>query len=957
MSESDLIVRRWLELGPLFDAAFDMEGEDRELFLASIPDAELREGLSRMLVRAGDENPLDAGSGPLAAALIEAHPGLEGSRLGAWRVDRLIGSGGMSSVFLAERDDGAYAQQAAIKILRYGVHEVAERERFIRERQILARLDHPNIARLLDGGFTEAGVPWFALEYVDGLPITQWCDQRRLDLDARLDLFDRVCAAVDYAHRNLVVHRDLKPSNILVRPDGAPRLLDFGIAKLLEEDAPDPTRTGARLLTPAYAAPEQIDGTGITTATDAYALGVLLHELLTGQRPRWREDATLVAPASIVTGPEAKAIAQVRDSEPRALRRRLGGELEAILTRALQPDPQIRYAGAAELAHDLHNYRSGLPLSARPASRGYRLSKFARRHRLALAAGSGLILLLLTGLGATIWQARAAHSEAQRANAARDFVLALFQGVTPDESKGREVSARALLDRSAGRLGETLAQHPRLESELSVALAGAYRQLGDYGRAGELVQRGFERAYDAPSRNAARIERARLLAAQGHYDEAEKDLRDALAAAPRQEGQIRLQLAQVLSERGQLAEAATLCEEVLTGAGDDLDLQVGTLSALGGIQFRQGQLDLAEASLRDSLDRQKAAHGERHTRTAAIEHDLGVVLLQKGELAPAAALFEAALATRSALLGSEHPDVADSEFNLGIALRRQGDTAAAVERIESAVALQKKLLGLRHPAVASGLNSLALIAMEQGRLDQAAAYFEEALEVARAAFGDTHPTVATMLNNLAGAQRGAGRYGEAEASARAAIDAATAALGADHYLTAVARLGLGVTLLERGESAAALDTLRGAHEALAKALGESHPDALLARGMLALALQADGDPEAAHAQSRAALAAGIASFPDNRYRIGRLRLMAARIAALEGDCDWALPELTLAEAELASGGTPGQHERAWVPAVRAHCLRESGAEEAARVLADARARAAALPFVPRGLAHLLEDAD
>lgn len=949
-----IIERRWLELAPLFDAAFDLDGEDRALFLASIPDAELREGLEQLLAQAERGYLLDEGSGRLAAALIEADPGIDGSHLGPWRVGALIGSGGMSSVFLAERDDGAYAQQAAIKILRHGVHEVAERARFVQERQILARLDHPDIARLIDGGFTDAGVPWFALEYVDGLPITDWCDRQRLDVDARLVLLDRACAAVDYAHRNLVVHRDLKPSNILVRSDGSLKLLDFGIAKLLDQDADDATRTGGRLLTPAYAAPEQAQGGPITTATDAFALGVLLHELLTGSRPRWREDATLIAPASLITGPQASAIAQSRGCETRALRRRLGGELDSIVSKALQVDPARRYAGAAELAQDLRNSRIGLPVSARPASRSYRMARFVRRHRAGLAAGTIVMLALVLGLGAALWQMREARSEADRANAARDFVLAMFQGVTPDESKGREVSARELLDRSTGRLSEALASQPRLESELSVALAGGYRQLGDYARATVLAQRGLDHAMDAPSRSAAWIELARNLAAQGRYDEAEKNLRTALELAPSQEGSIRLRLAEVLSERGQLDEAGALCERALQAAPEGSDLAIDALAALGGIRFRAGKLEEAESTLRHALDFQIAQHGELHTRSAALRHDLGVVLLQKGQLAPAALLFAQALSTRQSLLGTEHPDVADSEFNLGIALRRQGQTSEAVERISHAVELQKKLLGMKHPAVASGLNSHALLATEQGRIDEAIGHFEEALAVARAALGPTHPTVATTLNNLAGTQRSAGRYDEAEASSRAGIEAATASLGPDHYLVSVLRLGLGLTQMERGDSATALAALRQAHAELAKALGENHPDALLARGVFALVLHAEGHEEEARAESRAALEAGIAAFPDDRFRIGRLRLMAARITALQGDCAGALPELEQAESELGSSGTPARPERAWTAAVQAWCLERTGAADASSARERALERIHALPFVPASLAALLE---
>jgi serine/threonine-protein kinase len=447
-----VLERRWQELAPLFDRAFDLDGDEREAFVAAIDDAELRDALRTLLAGTEQGSPLDGGSGRYAAELVGS--GLEGRRIGAWRVGRAIGAGGMATVFSARREDGAYEQQVAIKILRHGLHDAYERERFVRERAILARLEHPRIARLLDGGLTAEGVPWFALEYVDGAAVTAHCDEHRLDIDARLRLFREICATIDHAHRNLVVHRDLKPSNILVGRDGQLKLLDFGIARLIgEDDGEDATRTQSRRLTPAYAAPEQRDGGAVTTATDVYALGVLLHELCVGVRPQWRDDGSLRAPASLVTD----AAARERGSDAGALRKRLHGELGLVIAKALRAEPVDRYAGAAEFDDELRRLADGRPIRARADSRTYRFAKFVRRHRLALGVGAAFALAILAGAAATAWQARAARAEAQRADAVRDFLLALFNGITPDESKGRVVSARELVDRGAARLDETLA--------------------------------------------------------------------------------------------------------------------------------------------------------------------------------------------------------------------------------------------------------------------------------------------------------------------------------------------------------------------------------------------------------------------------------------------------------------------------------------------------------------------
>jgi serine/threonine-protein kinase len=937
--------RRWRELAPLFDHAFELDDAARAAYLDSIADVELRDALRMLLAGTDRESPVDAGSGRYAADLVGI--GLEGRRIGPWRVGRAIGAGGMATVFAARREDGAYDQQVAIKILRHGLYDPYERERFVRERAILARLEHPHIARLLDGGLTAEGVPWFALEYVDGAPITDWCDAHRLDLDERLRLFGDICAAVAYAQRNLVVHRDLKPSNILVDRDGHLKLLDFGIARLLGADAGDEaTHTAARRLTPAYAAPEQRDGGTITTATDVHALGVLLHELCTGQRPQWRDDASLRVPSLALD----ERSAQARSTDLRALRRRVGGELGLVIAKALRVDPAGRYAGAAELGDELRRLADGKPIRARADSRAYRFGKFARRHRAALVVGSAFALAVLGGAAATAWQARTARAQAVRADAVRDFVLALFDGITPDESKGRVVSARELVDRGAARLGETLARAPAVEAPLATALATAYRQLGDYAQAAAFAARAVDAATDDATRTAALVERGRTHAARGDYDTAEQDLRDAVAAASDEvRGDVRLRLADVLAERGKLDEALALTSDALARARDE-DERERALTASGGLRFRQGKLDEAAAQLGDALALARTHHGETNTRTATIEHDLGVVVLQKGDAKAAATLFEQALATRRTLLGRAHPDIADSEFNLGTALRRSGERERAVQLIGDALSMQRTLLGARHPAVANSLNSLAVIAFEQGDLDSAITRLREALDVARAAYGSRHATVATMLNNLAAMQRMAGRYDEAEASARDAVGTTIAAVGHDHYLVGVARLGLGGVLADRGDYAAALDELRTAGALLAAGLGTEHQDTLLARAALSNVLRESGHIADARKEADATLAMAEHAFPAGHPRLGRIRLTALLAAVDDHDCARAQALMETAEPELAKSGAAGRVDRVWLALARARCLRASHSSESAAAASRARAEFAALPFAPPALA-------
>jgi tetratricopeptide (TPR) repeat protein/tRNA A-37 threonylcarbamoyl transferase component Bud32 len=942
--------RRWLELAPLFDETFDLDETARAHFLAAIEDVELRDALRDLLAQASTKGALDDGSGRFAAALIEPEPGIEGRRIGAWRVGRAIGAGGMATVFAAMREDGAYVQQVAIKVLRQGLYDAYERERFVRERNILARLEHPQIARLLDGGLTDEGVPWFALEYVDGQPVTAYCDGKRLDLVARLRLFRAICATVDHAHRNLVVHRDLKPSNILVDRDGDLKLLDFGIARLLGPGAgDDATQTQARRMTPAYAAPEQSTGAPVTTATDVYALGVVLHELCTGSRPQWRDDGSLHAPSSAITGLAAATVAAARSAEPRALRRHVDGELDLIIAKSLRLDPVERYASAADLDEDLRRHAAGEPIRARADSRGYRTAKFIGRHRPAIAIATAFALAIIAGGAATWWQARAARAEALRADGVRDFVLAMFNGVTPDESKGRTVSARELVDRGAARLREVLASQPQLEGELSTELAAVYRQLGDYPRASSFAEAAVAGSSDAMRRARALIERGRTHGAQGDYADAVRDLREALVIAPAtQRVDVQLRLADVLAEHGELKEAGLLAQAALANVGKgDGESRERVLWALGGIRFRDGDVAGAATTLQEALDLSRANHGETHTQVATIEHDLGVVLLQKGDAPAAVALLEQALATRRVLLGQEHPDIADSAFNLGTALRRTGQRERAATLINDAVAMQRKLLGPHHPAVATGLNSLAVLAYEQGDMDTAIARLSEALETARAAYGEHHTTVATMLNNLAAMQRAAGRYDDAEKSANAAIDTTVAAVGADHYLVGIARLGLGSILAEHGRGADALTQLQAAHALLVAKLGAEHQDTLLAQSAVASVLRQQGQLDAAQAQASAALAAAEKAFPPGHPRLGKVRLVAARVAASRGDCAWALSQMDTADKELAAAGPGGRLDRAWLGVERARCLH--GGVAGTEAAGKARAALAALTFAPPDL--------
>ncbi len=447
---------RWPELEPLLDQALDLPRAARAAFVdtACQGDPDLRRRLQALL-EADDSTGglLDAPVSVVAADLLESSSPLPPPvRLGAYRIVKEIGHGGMGTVFLGERDDGAFEQQVALKVVRGVAAHESLMSRFLTERRIQARLAHPNIARLLDGGSTDTGEPWFAMEYVDGEPITTWCERHGLDVGARVRLFLEVCEAVRYAHARHIVHRDLKPSNLLVTEDGQPKLLDFGIARLVEPgaqaDAGD-TRTGMWAMTPEYAAPEQVRGEAATPATDVYGLGAVLYELLTGERVHRFERRTPAEFERVVCG--------VEPAPPGSVARRIGrtvdADLETIVLKALQKDPSRRYATAGLLLDDLQRREAGLPIRARPDSPWYRTRKFMARHRTAVLAATAVMVALAGGLLATARQARIAREEAGRATASRDFLLGLFEGATPEVALGREVTARDLLDRGAATVG------------------------------------------------------------------------------------------------------------------------------------------------------------------------------------------------------------------------------------------------------------------------------------------------------------------------------------------------------------------------------------------------------------------------------------------------------------------------------------------------------------------------
>jgi serine/threonine-protein kinase len=523
------IVARWADIDALLDALFEQPDELRRSWLERhCEDAELRTMVLSLL--AADSMHAAALEARAAAAheWLSAHA-TELPEIPGYRVIELIGEGGMASVFLAERRLGETVQRVALKRLRLNVYDPTERRRFEHEHRVLARLEHPNIAHLLDAGIAPDGVPWFAMEYVEGQPLVAWCDSRHLGVDARLALFTDICAAVQHAHQHLVIHRDLKPSNIQVDNDGNVKLLDFGIARLLEPDTdrPDGTRTELRRLTPGYAAPEQYTG-HTTTATDIYALGVILVELLTGQKPAGTHASNSDPPRNPAI---TRTAAHARDSSPRALERLLAGDIGAIARKATRSEPALRYGSAQALAEDLAALRSGRPVAARRGDWRYRAACFIRRNRTVAAASVVITATLVVTTAISLQQAREAREQAAHAQAAQAFVadmLAPLRMGMPATRMPRldDVLAQGVRDLESRRL-----QDPAVYSELMMMFAHTYGRMGHTRRSRELAARAYAHSLASFGADDLRTIRALSLRGQttGESPAGLADLKEALA--------------------------------------------------------------------------------------------------------------------------------------------------------------------------------------------------------------------------------------------------------------------------------------------------------------------------------------------------------------------------------------------------------------------------------------------
>lgn len=791
----------WQRLEPLVDELLDAAPGARQALLdrSFSTSPELRAWAERLVEGASDDGWLTHVSPALVSGAFRStdaanDPLQPGTRIGPFRLEREIGRGGMGRVYLAQRDEGTFAQRVALKVIASTRMSPELQRRFLAEQRALARLDHPNVARIVDGGVHD-GVPWFAMEYVDGVRLDEWCDTQHLDLRARVALLVAVCEAVQSAHQALVIHRDLKPSNILVTAEGKVRLLDFGVAKLLDRDAdaPDETQADDLPFTPEYAAPEQWRRETATTATDCYALGALLYQLLCGERPHalhgrprheWTRIVLEEVPQALSDAVTDKA-ASARGTSLDALRRALRGDLDAITLTALHKDPTRRYATARELAADLQRYLRAEPVSARADTWGYRTSRFVRRHRVAVAAGVAVTLALAGGVITTTWQARRARAAADEAVAVSSFLRSVFAEASPLLARGDSVTAGEMLQRAAAGVDSMFPGRPDLRVRMLLTVAEIDRDLGAYARGDTIVRRALRIADSMGTRDltvvGARAMAAEMARVQGNFARADTlftssiELARSIGAPDTTMARLRGAQGHLYYRSGKHEEAAVAYQAALDLGGALGPLFIATnLGSLGSALDDLQRDDAADSMYARAITLYRAAGLEGHPDYLTALGNRANLLSAQWALDSARALQEILLPALQQVNPEGHDRVLIAESNLAFTRLRQGELAAAESGFVRAHAMGLRLHGPRHPLSLIPLNNIGRARYLSGRAVAAESVYRASLGHLRAASAATSATATTAwiwLGKSLGAQR---RWPEA----LAALDSAAASVQA-----------------------------------------------------------------------------------------------------------------------------------------------------------------------------------
>jgi len=809
-----------------------------------------------------------------------------GTRIGRYEVLELIGEGGMGLVYLAEQKKPV-KRRVALKIIKPGMDSKQVIARFEAERQALALLDHPNIAHVFDAGATKTGRPYFVMEYVKGMSIIKYCDEHKLSIEERLELFKDVCEGAHHAHQKGIIHRDIKPSNILVSIHGdrvVPKIIDFGIAKATAQALTDKTfftYEGELLGTPEYMSPEQVDlaTQDIDTRSDIYSLGAVLYELLTGTSPFDSEtlreggiehirhvirDQEPKTPSTRLTslGQQARKVAQQRRTEVGTLARRLHKELEWIPLKAMRKERTRRYRSASELADDIGNYLQGAALIAGPESTAYRLRKFVRRNR-AFVTGVAAVLVVLMGgvIVSTLFAVRAEYARAE-AQAVSDFLRNdLLASVDMFAAKDPNVTVRSLLDTASKKLEGKFTEQPLVEGWIRQTLGETYRTLGLY----EPAESHLERALDIyrarlgaedPATLACMTALGWVYFCQSHYEDAESQLDKALQVKQHLLGQehpevvlLMILLGRVYNAQGRLDKAEQVfrqaletAERVLVEGHPDTLL---CMSSLARLYRDQSRYDDAEPLYVKMLDICRRVFGEEHPDTLVSMNNLATLYLDQGRYEEAEPLYLDTLEIRKRVLGEEHPDTLVSMNNLALLYQQQGRYGEGDPLYNETLEIRRRVLGPEHPDSLRSMNNLAGLYKDQGRYDEAEPLYVQTLDIRSRLLGDEHPDTLVSMNNLGGLYLAQGRYEKAEPLCGKGLEISRRVLGDEHHSTLALMNNLGVTYKEQKKYDEAEELLTGAAKGARRVLGEAHPSTVRSVTHLIELYEAWGKPEKA----------------------------------------------------------------------------------------------------------------
>lgn len=697
-------------------------------------------------------------------------------KVGVYKIKKRIGYGGMGEVYLAGRIDEKFNQNVALKLMRHGVTSNDQARRFEQERTILSSLNHPNIAQLLDGGISEDGRSYYVMEFVDGISITEYCKVNECDLHERLSLFKQVCKAVQYAHSNFIVHRDLKPENLLVNKAGVVKILDFGIAKMIDDSLDEQsilqTSSGFRMLSLKYAAPEQITLAPITTATDVYALGTLLYELITGSHPFDLENKTLHETEYVIRNRQPSRPSSV---SPR-WRMKLKGDLDVIILKALRKESAERYDSAQNMLDDIERFENSLPVSARHDSLFYRSRKFIKRHSLSLMF-TGFILLLVVSFTLFYTQRiaeekRFAELQAQKAEQVTLFLMDLFEANSPTQSGGEIITARDMLIRGETE-AEKLEGYPELKAQMYEVIGEIYRRLGQYGKSESLLRQSLTIRQEL----------------YGNYHPETVGTFDKL-------GLLLINKGEFNTADSILTAALNIRENLIQPNGAGL---ATTLSNLAFVTRRKGEHTDAEQLYRRSLDLRKEHLGNNHPLTIENMNSLGVILHNTGKYQETEALYREILHRRQELLNPIHPDVAISQNSLGALLMNLGKYSEADSLLNRALFVRKKIYGNEHPFVAMSLNNLGLSCLEQNQLEESEEYLTEAYRIRVEQLGHSSTNTAITKFTLAELMLKTNRADSAITLYNEAYQTFYQNLSPNHSFTARSTVGLGSAYLALGD--------------------------------------------------------------------------------------------------------------------------------------------------------------